>query len=724
MLLLFGARPSRLYLSSVSFTGAFPPMGTEWEHLLGFRGRFSLVRTGSPISQFGLNEGVDHLVDADVLVGQWITPYLAAQTLAAQTVTLTVQASTPDANNHLHLTWRLYVLRPIGSTGPVLVPIRRDDLEVPTVRTARTDSVAIPETVLLGGDRLVLELGLGGLPTDAAGVQSHSCRLYVGDDGTTDLAAADGDTTVGPNPWFEIPQRLLWSTTTTVDLRASSGLAVASQRTIDIGEDNDPRIPDNWDQITANGFKASTAVAVVRGTARTAILSSVPTSQTSVTMRAVGTTAAVGARVTAAAVTLEGRTRAAATTVRGALSDVLVTAGGSSVAAGVQGSLGAVELAAAARAISSTIKAAAAPAIGVARSRSASVSTADGTTTVALRGQAGGALVGVRSTVAQAAISGRPRELVSALRASAASADLSAAGRVVTLARRTGLALSVMRAGLRGTDVGTKVMTTTAGWLFTTARIRLMTLGETNALAEVHLQARFLTLVARASATVTTVTARGRLTATAVSGSITALLVRARTAVTVTTTRTSQTSVRMAAGSHLAASVARKGALSAAVIESQATVMVATLEPAGVTSVTMRAGSGLAVPAASRSSRTVTVTTAHGRMALVGQSARSVLVTLAAAAESRASGTTTRAGVAAYAADSSGLVLIGLAQVIGRVTAGAAPVGGVQVGAARISRMGAGTAAGGDVAAGARPEGDVEAGAAGEGRVLVGAGPR
>jgi hypothetical protein len=58
------------------------------------------------------------------------------------------------------------------------------------------------------GDRLVFELGLGGTPTSAGGVQGHNGTLRLGETGLTDAPANDTSTSTTENPWLEFANTL------------------------------------------------------------------------------------------------------------------------------------------------------------------------------------------------------------------------------------------------------------------------------------------------------------------------------------------------------------------------------------------------------------------------------------------------------------------------------------------------------------------------------------
>jgi hypothetical protein len=150
-------------------------------------------------------DAADHLVNADAHVIQFISvETLAAQTMSAQTVTITMQCLESNAGNNVSLTWKIYVVSTDGASvlAPLLA-IRRDATEMATSRTNRTDSATTTLATTLAPGRLVIEIGCGGTPTAASQVQGHNCRLFHGDNSAVDLPADDTDTTTTKRPWVE-----------------------------------------------------------------------------------------------------------------------------------------------------------------------------------------------------------------------------------------------------------------------------------------------------------------------------------------------------------------------------------------------------------------------------------------------------------------------------------------------------------------------------------------
>lgn len=213
--------PTRFYLSPNVVAPVSPTFGAEWTHVNGLRRTLATVRAGTTNSTTGYSpDAADHLVAGDAMYAQWVSSTLDAQSLPAQTVTLAMQQAAIVAANNLFLAWKLFVWRADGTVGPTVLALRRDNTVLTTALTNRTDSATTTAVTLGQGDRLVLELGAGGTPTNTGGVQGHNFNLKVGDTAVlTDAPVNDTSTGALEAPWFE------FATTTLVFYTATSGTA-------------------------------------------------------------------------------------------------------------------------------------------------------------------------------------------------------------------------------------------------------------------------------------------------------------------------------------------------------------------------------------------------------------------------------------------------------------------------------------------------------------------
>ncbi len=222
---------SRLYLPSAGTADLSPTAGAEWEHVNALRRPMSTAKAGSAFAATTYTpDAADHLVNGDALVCQFVSEPLAAQSIPAQTATLTVLGLEADNNNNLFLTWKLYLVNAAGTpvSGGTLVAIRRDGAEFPLTQASRTDGATTTAVTATAGDRLVLEIGLGGTPTAGGGTQGHNGSLRFGDPtGGADLAQSDG-VTADAAPWLDLPSTtLLFGTpVTAVDAASASDVSV------------------------------------------------------------------------------------------------------------------------------------------------------------------------------------------------------------------------------------------------------------------------------------------------------------------------------------------------------------------------------------------------------------------------------------------------------------------------------------------------------------------
>jgi hypothetical protein len=197
--------PTRFYLASSGTPAVSPPVSAGWGHTgAGTRYPMSPIKGSSPLAQPNfVYDAADHLVNADAQAVQYISPPLLAQTISAQTVTLTIQALEANAANNLFGAWKIYVWTAAGALGPTLVSLTRGALELNTVLQSRSGAVTSTSVTVGAGDRLVLEIGAGGTPTATGGVQGHNFTLRYGEDGATDCPADDVTTALTVNPWLE-----------------------------------------------------------------------------------------------------------------------------------------------------------------------------------------------------------------------------------------------------------------------------------------------------------------------------------------------------------------------------------------------------------------------------------------------------------------------------------------------------------------------------------------
>lgn len=150
-------------------------------------------------------DSADHLVNASAHHSQWISEIIPAQTFSG-TVKAQIQFLEADTRNNLFFAMKIYVVSTDGSTVlATLMALTRDTTtEFATSLTNRNfPSTSISGTTSADG-RLVIELGWGGTPTGAGGVQGHNGSMRFGCSATSgDLPENDTETGTTFRPWIE-----------------------------------------------------------------------------------------------------------------------------------------------------------------------------------------------------------------------------------------------------------------------------------------------------------------------------------------------------------------------------------------------------------------------------------------------------------------------------------------------------------------------------------------
>jgi hypothetical protein len=202
---------TRFYLQSTGDPGVAPAWSTDWDDTSiaspEIRPCFT-SKAGTALTEKSFTSGDGSNADADYAFFMFVSPELAAQSLPAQTVTISISGSETTSSNNQYLHWQVRVWRPDG-TFQAVVPFRGDDTELPTTAASRFDTLTSTAATLLDGDRLVIEIGIGGDPAKTN--DRHYGAFTVGDAAASDLDAADNDTGAD-NPWVNFA-------TTTLALR-------------------------------------------------------------------------------------------------------------------------------------------------------------------------------------------------------------------------------------------------------------------------------------------------------------------------------------------------------------------------------------------------------------------------------------------------------------------------------------------------------------------------
>lgn len=183
-----------------------PAVDAVWDHDSGNNRVMNLTRGTSALTTLAYNpDGADHLVDADSLVCQFVSQTFPPQAIAAQLIFLNVLALEAAASNNLQLSWGLRAFNTAGSTElAVLLTVGRNGVEVGTALTGASSSRTSTLATLTEDFRLVLEVGLGGLPVNTA-TDTHNGSIQFGEapaSGTVPTFPQHGDTTTGGPPFL------------------------------------------------------------------------------------------------------------------------------------------------------------------------------------------------------------------------------------------------------------------------------------------------------------------------------------------------------------------------------------------------------------------------------------------------------------------------------------------------------------------------------------------
>lgn len=204
---------TRLYFSDTIAAPVTPPApvgSTEWEHI----NTSIMMLLGSPddsaLATLAYTpDAADDLTNKDACLRQYVSGPLGLQALSGN-ITGQFQCSEAHANNNLFITLKVLVCSQDGSTtrATLLAITRATSLETTTTLTNRSfPSTALSSyTVVNPGDRLVVEVGLGGnITTATGGVQGHNGSIRFGCSAAGgDLAVNETETGTTLRPWIEI----------------------------------------------------------------------------------------------------------------------------------------------------------------------------------------------------------------------------------------------------------------------------------------------------------------------------------------------------------------------------------------------------------------------------------------------------------------------------------------------------------------------------------------
>jgi len=135
--------------------------------------------------------------DQHYYFGIWVSDRLQPQTIAQQTLTLAVRNNETNTGNNLQLHFIVRLVAADGTTFLDLVSFTDEGSERGTTAGVSFWTGNTTARTAVGGDRIVIEMGLGGNPTST---NVHSGAMTFGDNNANDNVGTDGDTN-NYNPW-------------------------------------------------------------------------------------------------------------------------------------------------------------------------------------------------------------------------------------------------------------------------------------------------------------------------------------------------------------------------------------------------------------------------------------------------------------------------------------------------------------------------------------------
>lgn len=217
---------TRFYLPEDAITPPISPTpSASWEDTSNLvRSICSTAKYGDAMTTVALPDDGDD-TSKDVLSRQ----YVSAELTAGQTITgsqsLKSQCRIVEVSggNNLFLALGIRVIASDGTTvRKTVLDVTRDNTEASSgtlTNRAFTATSAATNYTTVAGDRLVIEIGLGG---DPAGGSVHEGSLRLGTAAASDLAEDDSSTTDN-NPWVQLNDSLTFVTTTVTKSIGTTG---------------------------------------------------------------------------------------------------------------------------------------------------------------------------------------------------------------------------------------------------------------------------------------------------------------------------------------------------------------------------------------------------------------------------------------------------------------------------------------------------------------------
>ena len=196
---------TKLYLPSTGVALVDPAWSVSWYNATSASAaKLKAVTTRIASSMVTKSMTDTDVTDRHFAFGMWVTEKLIAQAIAAQTLTCSIKCRETSTSNNMKLHWIVRLLHDDGTFGSSIIAFRDQTVEVSITANSRFDTLTTNAVTALNGDRIIIEMGLGGDPGSGA---SHDSSMIIGDDSATDLNAASNDTGIR-NPWVNFANTL------------------------------------------------------------------------------------------------------------------------------------------------------------------------------------------------------------------------------------------------------------------------------------------------------------------------------------------------------------------------------------------------------------------------------------------------------------------------------------------------------------------------------------
>ena len=198
---------TRLYLPSTGAAEVDPAWSVSWFDATSASAEKLRAVTTRILSEMVTKSMTDtDITNRHYAFGMWVSDRLNSQTIAAQNISCSIKCSETFIGNNLFVHWIVRLLSSEGVYKGDILSFRQDltEIPIPVNMGSRYDFITTTSQLADGGDRLVIEMGLGGNP---ATYYYHNGSMIIGDNSNTDLNAANDDTGIR-NPWVEFSNTL------------------------------------------------------------------------------------------------------------------------------------------------------------------------------------------------------------------------------------------------------------------------------------------------------------------------------------------------------------------------------------------------------------------------------------------------------------------------------------------------------------------------------------